>query len=148
MALTAKVDTGARTSAIHALAIQLFGDAHRPNIRFGQISDTRQTHINIFCSAIFTRRREVTSSNGEAELHYLNWTSVKIGAVGLPMEVTLTNRDTMPRRMLLEREAISNDMIANQNKTFPQNKLSFTFYDKLKKKSPDFQKSKNSFTNP
>ena len=78
----------------------------------------------------------MTSSNGEAELHYLNWTSVKIGAVGLPMEVTLTNRDTMPRRMLLEREAISNDMIANQNKTFPQNKLSFTFYDQLKKSRP------------
>lgn len=74
----------------------------------------------------------MTSSNGEAELHYLNWTGVKIGAVGLPMEVTLTNRDTMLPRMSLEREAISNDMIANQNKTSPRNKLSFNLYDILK----------------
>lgn len=50
------------------------------------------------------------------------------------MEVTFTNRDTMQLRMLLGREAISNDMIVNLNQTSLKNELSYNLDDNLKKK--------------
>ncbi len=135
-ALTAKVDTGARTSALHAFAIEPFGDAQKPNVRFGIHPIPERPDIEIFCSAPLIGRREVTSSNGEAELRYVIRTSVKIGSVEWPIEVTLTNRDTMQRRMLLGRQAISKDMIVDPNRTFLQNELSYNLYDNLKKSRP------------
>ena len=80
-ALTAKIDTGAKTSAIHAFAIEPFGSQHAPNVRFGIHPIPHRPDVEIFCSARLVDRREVTSSNGDKELRYVLMTPVKIGDV-------------------------------------------------------------------
>lgn len=135
-AVTAKIDTGAKTSAIHAFAIEPFGSRHAPNVRFGIHPIPHRPDVEIFCSARLVDRREVTSSNGEKELRYVLMTPVKIGDVEWPIEVTLTNRDTMQNRMLLGRQAITEDMIVDPNRKFLQPELSFDLYASLKKTRP------------
>jgi len=135
-ALTAKVDTGARTSALHAFAIEPFGGAHKPNVRFGIHPIPDRPDIEIFCSAPLVGRREITSSNGDSEMRYVIRTPVRIGEEEWPIEITLTNRDTMQRRMLLGRQAISENMIVDPNRTFLQPELSYNLYDALKKTRP------------
>jgi ribosomal protein S6--L-glutamate ligase len=135
-ALTAKVDTGARTSALHAFAIEPFGGQHKPNVRFGIHPIPERPDIEIFCSASLVGRREVTSSNGDSELRYVIRTPIRIGRTEWPIEITLTNRDTMARRMLLGRQAITENMIVDPNRTFLQPVLSYTLYNSLKKTKP------------
>ena len=70
-AIKAKVDTGARTSALHASVIEPFGPADRPQVRFLIQPDPDNPGLEITCSAPVTDRRNVTSSNGETELRYV-----------------------------------------------------------------------------
>lgn len=135
-AITAKIDTGARTSALHAVAIEPFGDERNPYVRFAvhPIADHPETQI--VCSARLVDRREVTSSNGERELRYVIETPVRIGDMEWSIEITLTNRDTMQNRMLLGRQAISDNMIVDPNHKFLQPALSYDLYRSLKKSKP------------
>ena len=70
-AIKAKVDTGARTSALHAFTVESFGPANRPKVRFGVHPIPGRDDIEVFCVADVVDRREVTSSNGESELRYV-----------------------------------------------------------------------------
>lgn len=135
-ALTAKIDTGAKTSAIHAFAIEPFGNPNAPNVRFGMHPIPDRPEVEIFCSARLVDRREVTSSNGEKELRFVITTPVRIGDMEWPIELTLTNRDTMQNRMLLGRQAITESMIVDPNQKFLQPRLSFDLYASLKKTRP------------
>lgn len=135
-ALAAKIDTGAKTSALHAFAIEPFGTGSAPYVRFGIHPLPDRPEIEIFCSARLVDRREVISSNGEKELRYVIVTPVKIGENEWPIEVTLTNRDTMQNRMLLGRQAITEDMIVDPNRKFMQPRLSHDLYRNLKKSKP------------
>jgi ribosomal protein S6--L-glutamate ligase len=65
-ALKAKVDTGAKTSALHAFDIEPFGPAARPKLRFAVHPVPGRTDLTIACSAPIRDRRDVTSSNGRA----------------------------------------------------------------------------------
>jgi ribosomal protein S6--L-glutamate ligase len=79
----------------------------------------------VFSSAKLVDRREVTSSNGEKELRYVIETPVRIGELEWPIEVSLTNRESMQYRMLLGRKAIDEQMIVDPNSSFLQEELSF-----------------------
>ena len=135
-AITAKIDTGARTSALHAVAIEPFGDTRNPYVRFGLHPIIDHPEIQIVCSARLVDRREVTSSNGEKELRYVIETPVRLGDMEWPIEITLTNRDTMQNRMLLGRQAISDNMIVDPNNKYLQPVLSYDLYRNLKKSKP------------
>ncbi|MEZ5775539.1 MAG: 30S ribosomal protein S6--L-glutamate ligase [Hyphomicrobiaceae bacterium] len=130
-ALKAKVDTGARTSALHAFAIEPFGPAERPKVRFGVHPVPERKDIEVYCSANVIDRREVTSSNGETELRYVIGSHLKIGDHVWPIEVSLTNRETMSYRMLIGRQAISGDVMVNPGLSFQQPILDYSAYDDI-----------------
>lgn len=127
-AMKTKVDTGARTSALHAFDIEPFGREDRPMVRFGVHPVPGDNEIEVYCSAPVVDRREVTSSNGDTELRFVIETMLQIADRSWPIEVTLTNRDAMSYRMLLGRRAISEDMVVNPGLSFQQPELSFDDY--------------------
>jgi ribosomal protein S6--L-glutamate ligase len=106
-AISAKVDTGARTSALHASEIEVFGAKDSPKVRFYVHPLPGREDLAIPCSAELIDRREVTSSNGETELRSVIRTRLEVGGQTWPIEVTLTNRATMSSRMLLGRQALT-----------------------------------------
>jgi len=127
-ALKAKVDTGAKTSALHAVNIEPFGTEKRPRVRFGVHPVEGREDITIICSADVVARREVTSSNGESELRYVIQTMAEMGARSWPIEVTLTNRLGMTSRMLLGRQALAEEVVINPTDRYFQPELSYDRY--------------------
>jgi ribosomal protein S6--L-glutamate ligase len=127
-AIKAKVDTGARTSALHAYFAEPFGSARKPMIRFGVHPIPRRGDVEVICTAPVIDRREVTSSNGERETRYVISTLLAIGSREWPIEVTLTNRDTMSYRMLLGRQAISDGILVDPASSFRQPRLQYRVY--------------------
>ena len=70
-AIKAKIDTGARTSALHAFSIETFGPEHQPKVRFGVHPVEDRDDIEIYCTAKVIDRRQVISSNGQSEMRYV-----------------------------------------------------------------------------
>ncbi|HZA02056.1 MAG TPA: RimK/LysX family protein [Hyphomicrobiaceae bacterium] len=130
-AIKAKVDTGAKTSALHAFQIEPFGPPSAPMVRFGIHPIPGRDDIEVYCSAPVVDRREVTSSNGEKETRLVIGTRVRIGDRDWPIEVTLTNRQSMAYRMLLGRQAIREDIRVDPSASFLQPKLSYRHYRHL-----------------
>lgn len=135
-AIKAKVDTGARTSALHAFLIEPFGPPSAPMVRFGVHPITGRDDIEIYCSAPVVDRREVTSSNGEKETRFVIRSRVRIGERSWPIELTLTNRENMSYRMLLGRQAIQEDIHIDPASSFRQPRLSYKLYRHLPKLDP------------
>ncbi|MFC6200269.1 30S ribosomal protein S6--L-glutamate ligase [Ponticaulis profundi] len=135
-AIKAKVDTGARTSALHASVIEPFGPANKPQVRFLIQPNPDDLSLEFTCSAPIVDRRQVTSSNGETELRYVIATHIKLGERSWPIEVTLTNRENMAYRMLFGRTSIAEDMVVDPNRSFAQPELSFDLYKQLPKRKP------------
>lgn len=135
-AIKAKVDTGARTSALHAASIEPFGPVSAPMVRFVVRPHPSKPDIEIVCSAPVIGRRDVTSSNGERESRFVIATTVAIGRHAWPIEVTLTNREAMSYRMLLGRQAIRSDMIVEPGASFRQPRLSYRPYLHLPRRDP------------
>jgi ribosomal protein S6--L-glutamate ligase len=127
-ALKIKVDTGAKTSALHAFDIEPFGKADAPKVRFNIHPVPGREDITISCSADVVDRREVTSSNGETELRYVIASEIAMGDRLWPIEITLTNRTNMAYRMLLGRQAIRDDMIVQPSESFCQPRLDDAVY--------------------
>jgi ribosomal protein S6--L-glutamate ligase len=134
-ALKAKVDTGAKTSALHAFDIETFGSASKPKVRFAVHPVPGRTDITIACSAPLRDRREVTSSNGETEQRYVIETELDIGGKSVPIEVTLTDRTNMAYRMLLGRQALQADWIVSPTESCCQPLLSYDVYHSAKVKT-------------
>lgn len=127
-ALKSKVDTGARTSALHAFDIEPFGPASHPKVRFGVQPIPGRDDVVIHCSAAIVDRRDVTSSNGEIELRYVIASEIAMGDRKWPIEITLTNRASMTYRMLLGRQALQEDMLVSANERCCQPELSYDVY--------------------
>lgn len=127
-ALKAKVDTGAKTSALHAHEIEPFGPANHPRVRFTVRPVPGQDDIAIACSAEVVDRREVTSSNGDTELRYVIRSNIAMAGRTWPIELTLTDRGSMAYRMLLGRQAFGDDTVISPGESFCQPKLDFGVY--------------------
>ena len=128
LAIKAKVDTGARTSALHAYFVEPFGSGRAPKVRFGVHPIPRRADVEIVCTARVVDRRDVTSSNGEREKRYVISTPIRIGDREWPIEVTLTNRDAMSYRMLLGRQAIDEGILVDPAASFRQPRLRYKLY--------------------
>ena len=127
-ALKAKIDTGARTSALHTHQIEPYGTAERPMVRFTVRPDPDREDLQIEARAAIIDQREVTSSNGERELRFVIETRLKLGEWEWPIEITLTNRERMAYRMLLGRQAIRPNVLVDPDAKFHQPVLGYELY--------------------
>ena len=121
-AIKAKVDTGAKTSALHASVIEPFGPASSPQVRFLIQPDPNEPSLEVTCSAPVVDRREVISSNGDRELRYVIETPILIGDEIIQAEVTLTDRDGMTFRVLLGRTALRKRYVVHPGRSYLQSK--------------------------
>lgn len=108
-----KVDTGARTSALHAYYVEEFEEDSVHRVRFGLHPMQGDTSKEIHCVADVIDTRNVTDSGGHTEARIVISTPVIIGNYTWPIEITLTNRDTMRYRMLLGRAAIEDNFVVD-----------------------------------
>ena len=135
-AIKAKVDTGARTSAIAASSIVEIGTPEKPKVRFVVRPIPGRDDVEVTCVADILDRREVTSSNGETELRYVIRTTVRMGHRDWPIEITLANRGSMAYRMLLGRQAVKDDMLVDPATSFRQPQLSYRIYGAATRSEP------------
>jgi len=133
-AIKAKVDTGARTSALHAVAIEPFGTEKNPQVRFIMHPNPSDPTVEVVCSAKIVDRRSVTSSNGTQELRYVIRSPITIGAQVWNIDISLTNRETMGYRMLLGRSALRKNTSVVPAASFLQPILGYDIYLKRQKR--------------
>lgn len=114
----AKVDTGARTSALHAYYVEPFTKAGMPWVRFGLHPLQGDLDTAVDCEAPVVDRRQVTDSGGHREMRYVITTAVQLGETRFNAEITLTDRETMRFRMLLGRTALKTRFLVNCNRSF------------------------------
>ncbi len=117
-AIKAKLDTGARTSSLHTYAMETFRERGHLKVRFGIHPLQRCRDVELFCVAHVVDRRKVTDSGGHRELRYVIRTPVSMGSMEWPIEITLTNRDTMLFRMLLGRSAMAGRLLVDPNSSY------------------------------
>lgn len=117
-----KVDTGARTSALHAFSLKPFELDGRQKIRFDMHPLQHNTSRVITCEADVVDVRWVTDSGGHSEQRYVIRTPIKLNNYSWSIEVTLTERDTMLFRMLLARNAIRGRFMVDPARSFLMSK--------------------------
>ena len=105
-AIKAKVDTGARTSALHAFFVEPLTRDGIQMVRFGVHPLQKRLDLEIICEAPVKDYRSVSDSGGHREMRYVIETVICLGDRRLRAELTLTNRDNMKFRMLLGRTAM------------------------------------------
>lgn len=106
--IKAKVDTGARTSALHAFELRTYSENGRDRVEFRIHPLQKDLDTVVTCNADVLDKRIVTDSGGHKEERIVIETTLAIGNLAWPIEVTLTSRDDMLFRMLLGRTAIKN----------------------------------------
>ena len=104
-AIKMKVDTGARTSCLHAFRLEPFDKNGEAWLRIW-IHPEQGSNREHICEAKIHDQREVTDSGGHTELRYVIRSQLVLGDFTGPVELTLTNRDSMKFRMLLGRQAM------------------------------------------
>ena len=114
----AKVDTGARTSSLHAYDITTRRTASGIWLRFVVHPIQRETRTEVACRARLVEERHVRSSNGRSELRPVIRTRIRVGEEEWEIDLTLTSRDVMGFRMLLGREAIRRRYVVDPGRSF------------------------------
>jgi hypothetical protein len=120
--IKAKVDTGARTSALHAYYVEPFEKTQQQWIRFGIHPLQNDTDYCVHCEALVKDQRIVTDSGGHKENRYVIETLLSLGHKSWNAELTLTDRDSMRFRMLLGRTALSNEFHVDPSASYVQGK--------------------------
>lgn len=117
-ALKAKIDTGARTSALHAFHVEPYQDSGIQMVRFGIHPVQKCSDVEHYCSAQVVDRRWVSDSGGHREERWVILTPIRMGGVEWPVELTLTNRDSMLFRMLLGRTGMGKGFLVRPDASY------------------------------
>ncbi len=117
-AIKARVDSGAKTSSLHAFNLHEFEENGKKYVHFDihPVQDNRK--IIQSCRGRVVDRRSVKSSSGDKEKRYVIRTPIRLGEQSWDIEITLTNRDTMGYRMLLGREAMAGRTLIDPDASF------------------------------
>ncbi|MEJ2171276.1 MAG: ATP-dependent zinc protease [Woeseiaceae bacterium] len=116
--IKAKIDTGARTSALHAFELRLFENSGGRRIEFKMHPNQHDTTEVVVCTADVIDERVVRDSGGHAEKRWVIRTPVVLGGQSWPIEITLTARDDMLFRMLLGRSALKGRAIVDPSRSY------------------------------
>jgi len=117
-AIKAKIDTGARTSALHAYSIEPFRRGGVLWLRFVLQPMQQSNAVKIACEARAIDQRAVRNSGGGVEKRYIIATLLKLGEDSWPIELALANRDQMGFRMLLGRTALEGRALIEPGRSF------------------------------
>ncbi len=117
-AIKAKIDTGARTSAIHAFKIRPFVERGVPWVSFVLRPRQRHRTPELECACPVLDERKIKSSNGDEERRFVIETEACLGDIVWPIELSLTNRDELGFRMLLGREAVRDHFLVNPDRSY------------------------------
>lgn len=112
-AIKARVDSGAKTSALHAVNITPYKKNGNPWVSFEVHPLQNDGKTTIHCEAPVFDKRRVKSSSGQSEKRFVIKIAISIAEDTWEIEVTLTNRDSMGYRMLLGRQAMSGKMLVD-----------------------------------
>lgn len=114
----ARVDSGAKTSSLHAVSIQTFQKDNETWVNFDVFPIQNDGKRKISCKALVIDKRVVKSSSGNREHRYVVRTSISLNDKVWDVELTLTNRDSMGYRMLLGREAMMGRIVVDPAESF------------------------------
>ena len=116
--IKAKVDTGAKTSALHAFDVQLDNLNGTKIVKFNLHPIQKNESTIIECSAPLLDEREIRDSGGHTEMRYVIETQINLGTDKITAEMTLTNRDSMGFRMLIGRSAIKGIYVVDPARSY------------------------------
>jgi hypothetical protein len=119
-AIKAKIDTGARSSALHAFDLERFDQGGQKMVRFQAHPLQRDDRYIVVVEAALLEDRMVRNSGGQSELRPVVITTVQVGSNMWPIELTLTNRDEMGFRMLLGRQALRRRYLVDPGHSYLQ----------------------------
>jgi len=117
-AIKAKVDTGARTSTLHAFELEPFAEHGKRRVRFKIHPIQKDAETVVTCVADIIDERFVTDSGGHKEQRLIIMTLLTIGCWSWPIEMTLTARDNMMFRMLLGRSAMKGIAVVDSSRSY------------------------------
>ena len=130
-AIKARVDSGAKTSSMHAFNIQKFRREGESWVSFEVHPLQNNRRVVIRCERPVIDKRVVKSSSGISETRYVIGATIKAGPETWDIELTLANRDSMGYRMLLGREAMSGRMLVDPSISFCLGEVSDDLIDEL-----------------
>ncbi len=116
--IKAKIDTGARSSALHAFAIEPYQKGGQQWVMFAIHPLQKNTEKSIECHALVKDRRLVMDSGGHKQRRYVIETLLVLGKEIIRAEMTLTDRDSMRFRMLLGRTAMNARFTVNPEASY------------------------------
>ncbi len=133
-AIKAKVDTGAKTSSLHAFQVELIEGEGGEMVSFKIHPIRKRRDIVIDCQAPLFDRRVVRDSGGHSEERFVILSTLKMGPFTLETEFTLTSRDDMIFPMLLGRRAIqAGNMLVDVNQSYVHGRVKVRNYDAMLK---------------
>jgi ribosomal protein S6--L-glutamate ligase len=116
--IRAKIDTGAKTSALHAENIQFLKNQGVDCVTFALTPFADEEDDDSFCVCPITDIRNITSSNGKKEVRYVIRADFSMGNIQKNIELTLTNRHLMRYNLLLGREALTPHFVVDPSKAY------------------------------
>ncbi len=113
-----KMDTGARTSALHAFDVTPYHEGGAPWVLFHVHPLQQRQDLAVVCTAPVVDQRMVSDSGGHRESRFVIVSDLVLGNAHWPIELTLTARDTMRFRMLLGRTAMRGRLMVNPQASY------------------------------
>ncbi len=117
-AIKVRVDSGAKTSSLHAFNVHAFKCGDEPWVRFDVHPLQKNRKTTVSCEAQVVDRRMVKNSGGGIEKRYVIKVPIAVRSRTWTIELTLANRDSMGYRMLLGREAMAGRMVIDPEESF------------------------------